>query len=78
MQASAAATTPGIDPLSVDRFNAEGFLLVEDFFTDSELEIFGKSIDAAVRNRTAGDNRGLSDKNLYEQTFIQCKGLWED
>ncbi|MGI9203895.1 MAG: phytanoyl-CoA dioxygenase family protein, partial [Woeseiaceae bacterium] len=42
------------------------------------LEIFGKSIDAAVRNRTAGDNRGLSDKNLYEQTFIQCKGLWED
>lgn len=78
MQASAAPTTPGIDPLLVDRFKADGFLLVEDFFTDSELEIFGRSVDAAVRYRTADDHRSLSDKTLYEQTFIQCKGLWED
>ncbi len=78
MQADSAATMSGINPLLVDRFKADGFLLVEDFFTAGELGKYAKSIDAAVRFRTADDNRSLSDKNLYEQTFIQCKGLWED
>ncbi len=78
MQAIKAAEIPGIDPSAVDRFNADGFLLVEDFFTHAELDHFGAAVDAAVRYRTAEDKRSLADKNLYEQTFVQCMRLWED
>ena len=78
MQEMRASTTHGIDASQVDRFSNDGFLLVEDFFTDEELDRFGKSVDAAVRYRTAEDERSLADKNLYEQTFVQCMRLWED
>ena len=27
---------------------------------------------------TVDDNRSQKDKNLYEQTFVQFMGLWED
>lgn len=62
----------------VERFQADGFLLVENFFTDSEVEHFGACVDAAVKFRTKDDHRGLSEKNRYEQTFVQCMRLWED
>jgi ectoine hydroxylase-related dioxygenase (phytanoyl-CoA dioxygenase family) len=62
----------------IDRFQVDGFLLVKDFFSHEELDRFGESMDAAVQRRTSGDNRNLTDKNLYEQTFVQCMGLWED
>ena len=62
----------------MDRFSADGFLLVENFFSDEELDRFGVHVDAAVKNRTADDHRSHAEKNLYEQTFVQCKGLWED
>ncbi len=62
----------------VDRFKIDGFLLVEDFFSHEELDRFGSEVDKAVRYRTVDDNRSHGDKNLYEQTFVQCMGLWED
>ena len=68
----------GINQDAIDRFNADGFLLVENFFSDKELDEFGTVVDAAVNYRTADDQRSLAEKNLYEQTFVQCKGLWED
>lgn len=71
-------SSTGINQDAVDRFNADGFLLVEDFFSDEELDQFGTHVDAAVNYRTAEDQRSLAEKNLYEQTFVQCKGLWED
>ncbi|MBT8078682.1 MAG: phytanoyl-CoA dioxygenase family protein [Gammaproteobacteria bacterium] len=63
---------------AVARFRNDGFLLVEGFFTEQELDGFAPFVDAAVAHRTSGDDRPLSEKNLYEQTFTQCKGLWED
>ena len=68
----------GIDQNSVDRFKEDGFLLVEDFFTDNELNAFAAEVDGAVEYRTSDDQRKLAEKNLYEQTFMQCMGLWED
>lgn len=68
----------GLSQEEIDRFQADGFLLVEDFFSEEEMEIYGKSVDAAVEYRTSDDHRELSDKNLYEQTFMQCMRLWED
>ena len=70
--------TSGLSQDEIDRFQADGFLLVKDFFSHEELDSFGESMDAAVHRRTSGDDRDLTDKNLYEQTFVQCMGLWED
>jgi ectoine hydroxylase-related dioxygenase (phytanoyl-CoA dioxygenase family) len=70
--------TSVLSQAEIDRFQADGFLLVKDFFSHEELDRFGESMDTAVQRRTSGDNRNLTDKNLYEQTFVQCMGLWED
>jgi len=78
MNKNAAIEQSGLTDEQIDRFEADGFLLVEDFFTHEELDCFGEHVDAAVRNRTADDLRNLADKNLYEQTFVQCMRLWED
>lgn len=73
------ATAPSVlSQTEIDRFLSDGFLLVEDFFSHEELDRFGEAVDAAVRFRTEGDQRNLMDKNLYEQTFVQCMRLWED
>jgi len=77
-------TTPDANVLSgisrnlVNQFKKDGFLLVENFFDADELDAFAIEVDKAVEYRTADDNRSLAEKNLYEQTFVQCKGLWED
>lgn len=73
-----AMNRSGISQAEVDSFRENGFLLVEDFFSHEELDRFGKAVDAAVAHRTADDHRRLADKNLYEQTFVQCMRLWED
>lgn len=64
--------------LDVDRFQADGFLLLENFFTQREIDHFGACVDGAVEFRTKDDQRGLAEKNRYEQTFVQCMRLWED
>jgi len=73
-----AVAQSGISHAEIDRFRADGFLLVEDFLTHEELDRFGEHVDAAVQYRTADDHREMADKNLYEQTFVQCMRLWED
>ena len=73
-----ALTQSGLRQAQVDAFQKDGFLLVENFFTDEELDGFAPHVDAAVAYRTADDKRGLQEKNLYEQTFVQCMRLWED
>jgi ectoine hydroxylase-related dioxygenase (phytanoyl-CoA dioxygenase family) len=75
---STALEQSGLSQDQIDRFEADGFLLVEDFFTHEELDRFGEYVDAAVRHRTADDGRSMAEKNLYEQTFVQCMRLWED
>ena len=78
MSMQQAITASGLSQDEVDRFQLDGFLLVEDFFTAAELDGFGKAVDAAVAYRSSDDHRELSEKNLYEQTFVQCMRLWED
>ena len=75
---STAKEQSGLSQLQIDAFQRDGFLLVQDFFTDEELDRFGPAVDAAVRHRTSDDHRPLASKNLYEQTFVQCMRLWED
>ena len=75
---SSAIDHSGLSQDEIDRFQTDGFLLIKDFFSHEELDRFGEWMDAAVQRRTSGDDRDLTDKNLYEQTFVQCMGLWED
>ena len=75
---STATAQSGLSAAEIDRFQTDGFLLVEDFFSGEELDRFGASVDAAVHYRTRDDDRQLTAKNLYEQTFVQCMRLWED
>src|SRR5210317_635122 len=78
MQSDPALEQSGLSIDQVERYRRDGFLLVENFFTDEELDRFGECVDAAVRYRSADDRRSLGEKNLYEQTFVQCMRLWED
>lgn len=73
-----ASQESGLSAAQIETFQRDGFLLVENFFSDAELEPFAAAVDAAVRYRTSDDHRKLADKNLYEQTFVQCMRLWED
>jgi len=75
---TSAIEQSGLNETQVERFQTDGFLLVDDFFTEEELDGFGAAVDAAVTYRTRDDQRNLKDKNLYEQTFVQCMRLWED
>lgn len=62
----------------VEQFRREGFVVVRDLLSPAELERYGRAVDRAVAERTAGDTRPLSDKSRYEQSFLQCINLWED
>ena len=78
MSMTNAMAESGVSREQVERFQTNGFLLVEDFFTHEELDHYGRFVDAAVEHRTSDDHRGMAEKNLYEQTFVQCMRLWED
>lgn len=75
MQTDPAAA---LRPEHVERFQRDGFVVVEGLLTPDELERYGTAVDAAVAARNAGDTREVSDKTLYEQSFIQCMNLWTD
>lgn len=75
---SDAIEQSGLGEPEIERFEKDGFLRVDDFFSHDELDHFAKFVDAAVAHRTADDHRDMTDKNLYEQTFVQCMRLWED
>ncbi len=67
-----------LSPQQIETFDRDGFLVVEDFFSEAELAEFGGAVDAGVAGRSAGDLRPFAEKSLYEQSFIQCINLWED
>ena len=71
--------TPGIVAAElVERFRRDGFVVVPDLLTDAEVDAYGAAVTAAVRERTAGDDRPLEERSRYEQSFTQCMNLWED
>lgn len=71
-------TRTKLEKPEVERFQRDGFLLVENVFSSDELEKFGQAVDSAVEGRAGSDTRSLEEKTLYEQSFIQCMNLWED
>ncbi|MDG2308577.1 MAG: phytanoyl-CoA dioxygenase family protein [Candidatus Binatia bacterium] len=62
----------------IETFRRDGFLVVDDVFSEAERATFGTAVDAAVAGRASVDTRSLDEKTIYEQSFIQCINLWED
>jgi ectoine hydroxylase-related dioxygenase (phytanoyl-CoA dioxygenase family) len=67
-----------LDEGIIDSFRRDGFVVVPNLLTEDEVDRFGVAVTAAVRSRTAGDDRPLSERSRYQQSFIQCMNLWED
>jgi hypothetical protein len=62
----------------IDAFRRDGFVRVAGLLDPAEIDRFAPLVDAAVRERKAGDPRTLAEKSRYEQSFLQCINLWED
>ena len=63
---------------SIQAFQRDGFVVVEDLVDPDELERYGRAVDLAVQTRMREDHRVLEQKTRYEQSFQQCINLWED
>lgn len=50
-------------------FDRDGFVVVPEVLTPDELNRYGSAVDAAVRARVVDDDRPISEKPRYEQTF---------
>lgn len=61
----------------IEAFDANGFVVTPDVLTAPEVDQYSAAVDAEVARRTANDKRPVSDKTIYEQSFIQCMRLWE-
>ena len=66
-----------LNPKSVTEFAANGFVTIPNKLNDVELTTYTDAVDAEVAARTAGDTRSVSEKTIYEQSFVQCMRLWE-
>lgn len=60
----------------VDEFQRNGIVVIENVFSDAELERFGEAVDDAVAAETGDDRRPLESRSRYEQSFRQCLNLW--
>jgi ectoine hydroxylase-related dioxygenase (phytanoyl-CoA dioxygenase family) len=67
-----------VDPVLVNAFQRDGFVVVPDLLSTDELARYGALVNEAVSERKAPDQRTLAEKSLYEQSFTQCMNLWED
>jgi ectoine hydroxylase-related dioxygenase (phytanoyl-CoA dioxygenase family) len=71
----------GAAPVSedlIEKFERDGFVVIPGLLTESEVETFGRAVDAAVADRARNDSRALHERSPYEQSFRQCINLWED
>src|SRR3954451_20071413 len=62
----------------IERFRADGFVVVPELLTSDELDHFRTRVTDAVRSRTAADTVPLEEKSRYQQSFVQCMNLCED
>ena len=58
-------------------FQERGFVVTPDVLNGADLARYSAAVDTEVAARTAGDERAVADKSLYEQSFVQCMRLWE-
>ena len=59
----------------IKHFREKGFVTIPSVLEDLEVEFYRELLKDAIKERKQLDNRQLSDKSLYEQSFIQCQNL---
>lgn len=76
-----------LSPEQVEKYQRDGFLVIEDFLSASELENWRKALDEALAKRKGnklpdrasvygkGDD---ADKSYYDNVFDQLINLWQD
>ena len=73
-----ATTTRLLDDETVDRFQRDGFVVIDGLLEQAELERYHAAVSAGVHGRTAVGLRPLAERSPYQQSFLQCMNLWED
>jgi len=63
-----------VEPATIDRFAADGHVLVEGLATAQECAAFKPEIDAAV-DRWYPEPRPMAERSTYEQAFLQAMAL---
>ncbi len=76
-----------ITQAQIDTYQANGFVLMDDFLTPGELETWREAVDTAVRERkdrklvvegTVDDDRWKDGDSFYDYVFVQRLNLWRD
>ena len=62
----------------VERFEADGFVVVPGLLGSDELARYQQVVRVAVATRKVHDRRTLAERSVYERSFVQCQNLWED
>ncbi|MGH9210710.1 MAG: phytanoyl-CoA dioxygenase family protein [Acidimicrobiales bacterium] len=62
----------------VERFEAEGYVVVPGLLSLDELARYQVAVRSAVAARKVHDQRAMAERTVYEQSFVQCQNLWED
>lgn len=71
-------TTPSfvLDPQLIEKFRSDGFVVVPDVYSDADLDRLASAVDQAVADDRRDDDRKLTERSRYEQSFQQCLNLW--
>ncbi|MDE2777512.1 MAG: phytanoyl-CoA dioxygenase family protein [Chloroflexota bacterium] len=65
-----------VDPTKIDEYRDKGYVKLEGIITGEPLEYYRELIGLAVGHRFKDDQRALSEKRVYEQSFLQAFNLW--
>jgi len=66
----------------IDSYQKNGFVVIDEFLTPQELEMWREAVDEAVNNRgqqrILGRTEALSEDDYYTNVFVQRVNLWQD
>lgn len=71
-----------VTQVEIDSYQENGFVVIEDFLTAEELEVWRKAVDDAIENRgrqrILGKEERIKDDDYYDNVFVQRVNLWQD
>jgi phytanoyl-CoA hydroxylase len=70
-----------ITQAQIDSYQADGFVVIEDFLTPDELTTWRQYVDEAVaqrEDRKLADGRMRAGDSYYDRVFVQRINLWTD
>ena len=64
----------------IEFYRENGFLVIDDFLTGSELSAWQGAVDAAVAQHVSREDAYHNQKGedgYYKNVFVQCVNLWK-